>query len=1260
MKTFLKWFGIATGSFLIILYLAFLFVLPNAVDINKFKPEVQKLATEYAKLDVNFENAKIITTPLLAVGIKADNISVKLPDGSLLAGMDSFKTRLSLPHLLALCVKISCAEIESPTINLEIKDGKQFKLVTLIEEILNDGDDTIEQKLLEAEAQAGAKASGFTLPIRINVPKVVVNNYKAKIDDLKSNHSLTLQGEQLTLGYNGKSFKVNTNAELLSDENKNVNANINLNCFIPPATKLDKEDDPREIVDIAFINPVLLYRDYDIKANIDMDMKIRQRRNTVITKGFINLDNLTLRLSDVQLPKSYAHITTRGTKINLDTNIALKENEAIRITGLTRYGKRAFADLAIKSDKIYFNDIIVLTKAFLDTLRIKNDLNLFKGNGYLIADTQFQTNFKSLKSAGDILIRDAGIVNKKYNLNFMDFNSTIDLDNNTLDIKDTGAKINGSEIKINGSINEKSIADINVYLEKLPLAPLFKSFAPADLKNFCTVTDGKLFADIKIQGALKNAISTIKVGLEDFALTEKSANIKITNKSFEGNFTNNIKSTTGTLTNKNFKLVIPQTTSVITDELATVNLGVKDITIDPTVVSINNSSTITLSGIIENYFTKPNFNLLADGKLVAEGIKQLGGAMAAPFIDAKGVIPVKATILGDAKKQTLEFLAETDNNNYLTPLHITRLAGKNTVIKSTIDFKQNRLKIKDTGLFIKKETPDEKHPEKIITTFEEIIGAEGTITGLTSIPHINLLKVKLNGDLDGSIQGLANSTFKANGHLFSYGNLMAPRFKGNFNIQDLNIPTLYIALKNLGVDFKGDEMETRLNDLNLNGSTLQIDSLISLIPATNIIIKNLDVTSNSVDVDKVMKVAEEGMKLVPQTGVPTSAQPADIPVEIRNGNLDIKYAKTGGIEAYNTTAKMLMKNNVFFVNKLKTHAFEGNLNGDVSMNLITTFITAKLSGSGFDAEKALLGLANMKDTITGTASVDLDVSLKGATYEEQMQTLNGVVDFKLTDGQLGPFGRLENLILAENIRESEFFQTAIGGIINNLLSVNTSHYDELVGHIKLEDGVAILEPITSLGEIMCLNIVGNFDILKNTADLRLRGRLASMVSDMLGPLAALNPINMAKTSTGSAVMNVATLGLYSLFCETVTQEEMDAVPMFSSDASDYNSTKFQVIIRGDVAKPLSLVKSFKWMALQVDMNNANQVVQNLALEEAKNKSKKIFGEQKAAELEAQAGAIKDMVDTGKEIFNSFKGVFGKNNTQQETVNTVEQVTESAE
>ena len=153
----------------------------------------------------------------------------------------------------------------------------------------------------------------------------------------------------------------------------------------------------------------------------------------------------------------------------------------------------------------------------------------------------------------------------------------------------------------------------------------------------------------------------------------------------------------------------------------------------------------------------------------------------------------------------------------------------------------------------------------------------------------------------------------------------------------------------------------------------------------------------------------------------TCCPAADIPVVIQDGDLDIKYAKTGGIEATNLTAKMAMKDNIFYVNKLKTDAFEGQLKGNVSMNLVSSLIRASVSGTGFDAEKALLGLANMKDTITGTAAFDANVSLKGATYEEQMKTLLGEVNFTLTDGQLGPFARLENLILAENIRQSEFF-----------------------------------------------------------------------------------------------------------------------------------------------------------------------------------------------------------------------------------------------
>ncbi len=1238
MKTFFKWLGITLGIVVILLYLSFIFVLPKAVDLNQYKPKIQQLAQEYSKLDVNFENAQIITTPLLAIGIQADDLSVKLPDGSLLAGANKIKTRISLPHLLVLCVKVSCAEIESPQINLEIQNGKQFKLITLIESILNDGDDTIEQKLLQADAQAETQAAKMPLPIRINVPAVKITNYQAVINDLKTAHTLTLKGENLILGYNGKSFKVKTNSQLMSDKNTNIIANINLDCFIPKAAKLDKDDDPQEIIDIPFVNPVLIYRDYNPKGIINMDMKVRQRKNTVTTYGSLNLDDLTMTLSNVTLPLSYLHLTTRGTRADIDTNLVIKEGQAINIQGLVNYGRNRLANLKIKSDKIYFNDVIILARAVLDTLRIKNDLNLFAGYGYIEADTCFRTNFKTLKSGGNITIKDAGIVNKKYNLNFMNFNSLVDLSNNILQIKDTGATINGTDININGSINEKSIADINIYLEQLPLAPLFKSFAPAELKNTYEVTSGNIYANIALKGELKKAISNINIGLKDFTMYEKASKIKLANKLFEGNFTSDLKNITGNISNKGFKITIPQSTSIITSEEALVNIDKNNITINPSTLKINNSSTVTLSGVIANYNSNPDFDITADGKLVADGIKQLGGSIAAPFIDAKGTIPLVAKINGNKKKQTLDITIDADRNNYLTPIHLNLLSGKNTTIKSAIDFKQDRIKIHDSGLYIKTRIPDEKNPDKIITTYNEIIGLSGTITGLSSTPHINVLKIKTNGDLNGSIQGLDNSSFTFGGHLFTYGSLPAPRYKGKFSLKNVNIPTLYTNVKNIILDFKGNTLETQISDLNLNDSVIQINTQISLLPAANLIINSLMLNSDYIDLDKVMKVSEAAMKLIPQTGTGTAqtTSSADIPVEIRNGKVNIKRAKTGGIDASNIICGLLMKNNILYVSDILASAFDGNIRGNVSINLLTTLLRANITGAGFNVEKALLGLANMKDTITGTASFSTDVSLKGRSYEEQMKSLNGDVDFTIIDGQLGPFGRLENLILAPNIRESEFFQTSIGGIINDLLSVNTSRFDELKGHITLKNGVAVIEPITSLGEIMCLNIEGNFDILANLADLRIRGRLASTISDMLGPISMLNPVNMIQTQTGSSIMNLATLGLYTLFCETISQEDMDAIPHFSEEYSDYNATKFQVIARGDVAKPLSLVKSFKWLVLQSDIDHANSYIQQRALEEAEQNSK-LFSD---ADKE-KAGAVKEIVNTGKNIIKGITGLFKK-------------------
>ena len=87
-------------------------------------------------------------------------------------------------------------------------------------------------------------------------------------------------------------------------------------------------------------------------------------------------------------------------------------------------------------------------------------------------------------------------------------------------------------------------------------------------------------------------------------------------------------------------------------------------------------------------------------------------------------------------------------------------------------------------------------------------------------------------------------------------------------------------------------------------------------------------------------------------------------------------------------------------------------------------------------------------------------------------------------------------------------------------------------------------------------------------------------------------------------------------------------------------TKFQIVLRGDVAKPLKLVKSFKWLALQADMDKAEsfskeyikeqnelakqELVKKLQTEyEANNKMR--VGVEKVLQMDTTAPAVKQVL-----------------------------------
>jgi len=780
-----------------------------------------------------------------------------------------------------------------------------------------------------------------------------------------------------------------------------------------------------------------------------------------------------------------------------------------------------------------------------------------------------------------------------------------------------------------------------LYAEKLPLPALFAAFAPVEMKKAYDIKSGNLFLDINLIGELKKAISNIKIALSDLDMATADGSLRITDENTDAVFSSNFKTIVGEILNKGLKVYLTPTNSVISNPELKVVVDEENITINPLKININNDSEIGVNGQVLGYNKNPLINLVANGDLAASDLKQILGEAAAPFIAAKGYIPFKFSLNGNANRQDMICQIKADKLNYITPVDIKSVKDLQSILQAKITFKGDRLNIKDTGLYVKSEpTVFGDNYEENMLGAKEVAVVSGTITKLnTPAPFINQINIVIPEDLQMQICAFKNSLLNLGGKLLVFGQAHSPKYRGEFQVWDLNIPELYTTLKTLNLEFVAKNLNIKVEELLLNGSDIEATSVASIAPADVMTVNNLEVKSENFDVPKVMEIAEVAMKYAPPAQPKTTnSQPVDIPLELKNGAIDFKRISSPPILLTNTTGKISLKDGKFYLDDLNTSTLGGSVTGNVSANLLNMLLAAKVKGNNIDVERAFLEVMNMKDTLSGTASFDTDLTINGAatTLEDQMKGVNGTINFKIVDGQLGPFGRLENLILAENIRESQFFQTALGGVINSLTSIQTSHFDVLNGHIVMNNGDVSLDPITSVGPVMCMNISGGMNLISNEADMKLRARLGSKIADMLGPIAAVNPINLVKATPG---LNVAAAKMFAFFCEEVTQEEMNQIPDFKDDFGAMSTTNFQVVLKGDVQKPLSLIDSFKWLTTVEDMQAAQNFVATLPPTDVNNPNatlEELLAAQAEAERIANENIFQKAIRKIKNLFDDEK------------------------
>ena len=620
-----------------------------------------------------------------------------------------------------------------------------------------------------------------------------------------------------------------------------------------------------------------------------------------------------------------------------------------------------------------------------------------------------------------------------------------------------------------------------------------------------------------------------------------------------------------------------------------------------------------------------------------------------PFIHSQGEVPVKLTLDGNKKKQTLFVQALADKDNFITPVDLTELGGKQTALQAVVDLKPGRTKIKKTGIYIRTVSVDENGKE--VVNLDEVLDIDGTIAG----DRINLLKINLPKLVSGRIYAFPKSSvIRDKARLFVYGSTSNPIIRGGVNIRELKIPELLTSVDNIRLDFKGHTLGLELQNILLNGSDISVNGDLDLNPSPIMNISGLNVNSNNINLEKMLKVVDLAMKYVPSQpsgNAGQSAQNSDLPLAVQSGSIDMRRIQTGNIVVTNTTSRMALRNNILGLRGLRTNVFNGRVQGDVFVDLVKTLVNVDLKGENINVARAMLDAAGMKDMLSGTAKFDAKLSIDGTakTPVEQMKGINGDINFEVTDGQFGPFGKIENLIIAENIRNSQFFQTALGGIINSLTSIDTTHFSLLTGHLNMDEGVCHIDPITSLGNTLTLHIFGDFDLVKNYADMKVRAKMSSIISKVLGPLNAINPINLMNSA---ASMNIVTAKAFSLFCEVVPENELATLPAFENAYVDSGAAKFQLKVRGDAAKPLTLVKSFKWLSSKTEYDEAVEFVNSLP-EEIEGSTATTIEEAiaEAKALEAEKKTLKYKV---KHIFDKKETKPVKQDSVQETIEVTEE------
>lgn len=1150
MKTF-KIIALGLVSILLILYLSFLFILPRAIKLDKYSPMISKEIQKASGFIVETQGINFITSWNLSCGAKINKTILRYPNKEKFGEAKNLQMKISLPYLLIGRLKLDKIQVDNIILMLKVeKDGKFL----------------VEKFIPKPQKNSTHDTQAFPIKLSDNMPDIIAKKYKITFVDATTNKEYSIDGSDfaITSFILNKKIKAKAMGGFVLDGRKQFTYDLALYSKVFPS--MDAQTQQAEPQAVNIINIFKNLHKYNYTANLKTDLKITGTEEEPQIEGLVMLDKSSMTFNGKKLPDSSLKLNFNGDKVKINSDFYTDKNKKITLLGIFNNGKKKSINLNVESEKTDINTSFNIISSLLDIFNI-DTLKGISADGELNAKFNIKSDFKTIKSEGHAKILNANVNYAKYNVALKDINSDIDFSNNKITIKKADALINGQPISVKGSVDTNANADIFLTAQNIQLKGILAAAGQVQTLKENDIQSGIVSVNAKIKGKLDKAVPIADITLSNINLKNKPNKISIKLKEAKVNASSDGKKTKGKAEIKDLYIYPQGVNASVSIPNAKLSFNEKDLNIEKAFLYLNNSL-INISGKITDYQTeKININILAKGNLNTSDLKAFVPKEMQSNISAKGAVPMIAKITG-AKEPKIEAQIIANQGNYITPLDIASLQGKPSLLNASFDLKGNNIKINEVALYeLQTNKAFSDNLSLNLSSSEKVLGLSGSVSKIdTKNPQIEGINISIPNQISASIPGFKESILSAKGNLSVSGSANNPKLSGNFNLPIISIPTLKTKLQNTNLQINTDTINLKCPQLTIANSTMGFDATLDSDISKGIIAKNVNFNAENIDLDTLGAAFSN----LPQN---TNGPGTDLGITIQSGKGKVAKFKTGDLQATNAFADFNLHKNTLKMYNLTANAYAGKVAGTITYDLIYGNIGIDMQGRGLGAKPTLTALSGMPQPITGSLDFDSDITMRGYSPEQLIQSMKGSTDFIISRGEMGQLGLLGHLLYAQNIISNNVFRTSINTIIKAVTIRDTGLYESIKGKMTFSGGWANLSYIKIAGPSMSMYINGRFNLLNGNADLKILGRLSGDVVKVLGPLGELS---VDKVLSYIPAVGEITSSLINQFTTPPQAEDTSIIPSLTRETTSAPK-EFKVIIQGPVDKQTS-VKSFKWLA----------------------------------------------------------------------------------